>query len=210
MTFRGATTLAGATALLLAAAGAVQAQGITVSPLIGVYTQANSLDQLSTNATSSVGVKRQSALALGGNVELGFLRASLNYVSGATLNCQSGCSVSGTSDIGKGKILMGAVDAVLRPIPRIVIFQPYALAGIGFKKFNYDTNTNVSGAFTSVKDNSTAAFHAGIGADLMFGGIGVMAEITDYISQGQGDANGNNKQLQHDAYGLVGLKFRVF
>ncbi len=101
-------------------------------------------------------------------------------------------------------------DAVLRPIPRIVIFQPYAVAGIGFKKFDYDTNTNISGALGQVKSNSTAAFHGGIGADLMFGGVGIMAEVTDYISQGQGDVNGNNKQLQHDAFGMVGVRIKLF
>ncbi len=209
MHVRGLGALAGAAVLLASAGGALRAQGITLSPLVGVYTQANSLDQLKTNANTDLSIKRESALALGGNLELGFLRASLNYVSGATLNCKSGCSLSGTSDVGKGKILMGAADAVLRPIPRLVVLQPYALAGIGFKKFNYDTNTNISGAFTSVKNNSTAAFHAGIGADLMFGGMGILAEITDYISKGQQDSSGNS-QMQHDAYGLIGLRFKVF
>ena len=201
--------LAGAGALLVVTGAAVRAQGIAITPTVGVYTQANSLDQLKESA-NTFSIKRESALALGGNLELGFLRASLNYVSGATVNCHSGCGVSGTSDVGKGKILMGAADAVLRPIPRIVVFQPYALAGIGFKKFNYDANTNVSGAFASVKSNSTAAFHAGLGADLMFGGVGIMAEVTDYMSQGETDPSTGKKQLQHDAYGLMGLRFRLF
>lgn len=207
MRMSGLCALAGAAALLVVSGGAAQAQHITFAPTVGVYTQANSLDQLRTNADSIVGVKRASGLALGGNLELGFLRATVNYVSGATISCKSGCQSTG--DIGKGKILMGAADAVLRPIPRIVIFQPYALAGIGFKKFDYDTNTNLAGAFSSVKSNSTAAFHAGLGADLMFGGMGIMAEVTDYISQGQTDPSGS-RQLQHDAYGFVGLRFRVF
>ncbi len=209
MRIGGLCALAGAAALLLVGGGAAQAQHITFAPTVGVYTQANSLDQLRTNADSIVGVKRASGLALGGNLELGFLRATLNYVSGATIDCRSGCGFQGTGEIGKGKILMGAADAVLRPIPRIVIFQPYAIAGIGFKKFDYDTNTNLSGAFSSVKSNSTAAFHAGLGGDLMFGSMGIMAEVTDYISQGQTDPSGN-KQLQHDAYAFVGLRFRVF
>lgn len=204
MRMRILSALAGAAALLALTGGAAQAQHITLSPNLGFYTQANSLDQL----RDSIGIKRQSALALGGNLELGFLRLGLNYVSGATVNCRSGCGVGSTGDVGKGKILMGSADAVLRPIPRIVVFQPYAVAGIGFKKFDYDANTNISGAFSSVKSNSTAAFHAGLGADLMFGGMGVMAELTDYISQGQG--SGSNKQLQHDAYGVVGLRFRLF
>ncbi len=203
MTKRGLSALGGAVLLLALGSGSARAQSITISPLVGVYTQANSLDQLRAQA-DTISIKRQSALALGANVELGFLRASLNYVSGATIQAKSGTSITG--DLGKGKILMGAADAVLRPIPRIVIFQPYALAGIGFKKFDYDINQTSLG---TVKSNSTAAFHAGLGADLMFGGLGVLAEVTDYISQGEPNAAGK-KQLQHDAYGMLGLRFRLF
>ncbi len=211
MRMHGLSALAGAAALLALSSGAVRAQGITISPTIGVYTQANSLDQLRAQA-DTLSIKRQSALALGANVELGFLRLGLNYVSGATIKCEqaSNCgSIQNGGSLGKGKILMGSADAVLRPIPRIVIFQPYAIAGIGFKNFDYDTNTNFSTAFGNVKSNSTAAFHAGLGADLMFGGVGVMAEVTDYISQGQAGISGN-KQLQHDAYGVVGLRLKLF
>ncbi len=203
MTKRGLSALGGAVLLLALGGGAARAQSITISPLVGIYTQANSLDQLRAQA-DTISIKRESALALGANLELGFLRASLNYVSGATIKAKSGTSVTG--DLGKGKILMGAADAVLRPIPRIVVFQPYALAGIGFKKFDYDVNQTSLG---SVKSNSTAAFHAGLGADLMFGGLGVLAEVTDYISQGEPNAAGK-KQLQHDAYGMVGLRLRLF
>ena len=208
MRFRVSVALAGASLLLASAAGALRAQSITLSPLVGVYTQANSVDQLRSNA-NALSIKRESALALGGNLDIGFLRASLNYVSGATVQQNGTTSFSSSGEIGKGKILMGAADAVLRPIPRLIVLQPYALAGIGFKKFDYDTNQNLSSAFGSVKSNSTAAFHAGVGADLMFGGIGVMAEVTDYISKGQQDA-GASSQMQHDAYGLLGLKFRLF
>ena len=197
--------LAGAVALVALAGGAASAQSIHFSPAGGIYTQANSLDQLRSNA-DAISIKRESALALGGNLELGFLRATVNYVSGATVKQKSGTSISTSGDIGKGKILMGAADAVIRPIPRIVVFQPYALAGIGFKKFDYDINST---SFQNVKNNSTAAFHAGLGADLMFAGVGVMAEVTDYISQGEEDVSGN-KQLQHDAYGMVGLRLRLF
>ncbi len=203
MHIRGWTTCALAGLALALAGGSARAQSIYFSPLVGGYTQANSLDQLRTNA-DNISIKRQTALTLGGNLEIGFLRASLNYVSGATVQQKSGV----TGDIGKGKILMGAADAVIRPIPRIVVFQPYALAGIGFKKFDYDINQNLGTQFQGIKNNSTAAFHAGLGADLMFAGVGVVAEVTDYISKGLEDASGK-KQLQHDAYGMVGLRLRL-
>ena len=202
MTKRRLSALGGAVLLLALGSGSARAQSITISPLVGIYGQANSLDHLRSQADSIINIKRESALALGANLELGFLRASLNYVSGATIKRNG--STSG--DLGKGKILMGAADAVIRPIPRIVVFQPYALAGIGFKKFDYDVHNT---SFGSLKNNSTAAFHVGLGADLMFGGVGIVGEVTDYVSKGQADASGD-KPLQHDAYGLVGLRLRLF
>lgn len=207
MQLHGLKSLAGTTALLAMTAVGAAAQGITISPLVGVYSQANSLDQLRGNI-NSMSIERQSALALGGSVEVGFLRGSLNYVSGATIQ-QSGSSFpTATGDIGTGRILMGAADLVIRPIPRLIVLQPYGLAGIGFKNFNYDVHQNISSAIGTVRNHSTAAFHAGIGADLMLGGVGIMAEITDYIAKA--DTNDSNKGLQHDAYGLVGLRFKVF
>lgn len=209
MQLRRLKALAGATAILALTGGGAAAQGVTISPLVGVYSQANSIDQLRSNA-NTMSIKRESALALGGNIEIGFLRGSLNYVSGATVKQSGTSSIPTTSgDLGTGRILMGAADLVLRPIPRIVVLQPYGVAGIGFKKFDYDTNQNLSSAFGSVKSSSTAAFHAGVGADLMFGGIGIVAEVTDYISQGEADTSGH-KNLQHDAYGMIGLRLRVF
>ncbi len=200
---RGLKIWAGALALV-ALAGPARAQSIYISPLVGGYTQANSLDQLSANA-NAMSIKRESALTLGGNLELGFLRATVNYVSGATIQQKSGTSLSTSGDLGKGRILMGAADAVIRPIPRLVVVQPYALAGIGFKNFKYSlSNTNLGDV-----THSTAAFHAGLGADVMFAGVGIVAEVTDYISQGQEDAAGK-KQLQHDAFGMVGLRLRLF
>jgi hypothetical protein len=38
----------------------------------------------------------------------------------------------------------------------------------------------------------------------MFGGIGIMAEVTDFLSKDQDDEWG-----QHDAFAFIGLKFRL-
>lgn len=208
MRLRCLNTVAGAVLLLAVTSGGGVAQGITVSPLLGAYTQANSVDQLRGNV-NTMSIERQSALALGANLEVGFFRASLNYVSGATMRQSGNDWPQITGDVGTGRILMGAADAVFRPIPRLVVLQPYALAGIGFKNFSYDPTQNVRSALGEVKDHSTAAFHAGLGADVMFGGVGIVGEVTDYMSQGQPDSNGH-RDLQHDAYGMLGLRFKLF
>ena len=183
---------------VVAAPTASQAQGISVTPQIGVYVPANSVSGLR-SAADSISVKREGTLALGLNIDLGFLRGSVAYASAAKLN-KSG--VSGQSQIGDGKLLTAAADLVLRPIPRILV-QPYLLAGAGLRNANYSYDAQgVTNAFP--KSQSNFAWHAGVGADVMLGPIGVSAEISDFISK-----NSANEWKQHDAFGLAGLKLKV-
>jgi len=46
--------------------------------------------------------------------------------------------------------------------------------------------------------------HGGLGADAMLGKVGIAAELTDFVSKGVED-----KWNVHDAYLMVGLKFRL-
>lgn len=176
-----------------------RAQGISITPQIGVYVPGNSVDSLRSGA-QQVRVKREGDLALGFNVDLGFLRGSVAYASNAKLNQQT--TVSGAeSQVGKGKLLAVAGDIVLRPLPRILV-QPYLLAGAGLRRADYSYDTSgLSDAFP--KDKSEFALHAGVGADLMLGPVGATAEITDFISKNSAD-----QWKQHDGFGFVGLKLK--
>src|SRR5699024_10424372 len=101
-------------------------------------------------------------------------------------------------EVGDSKLLAVAADLVLRPIPRIVVLQPYLLVGAGFRNANYDYNEQgLSDTFN--KNDRDFALHAGVGADLMIGPIGVAAELTDFISK-----NSEDKFKQHDGFGFVG------
>lgn len=188
-----------AAALLLPAAA--HAQGISVTPSIGIYIPASDLYELRDNADQIVRVDREGTLALGANVQLGMLRGSVAYATGAQLN-EGG--VSGQDDIGEGKLLAVAADLVLRPIPRLIIVQPYLIAGAGLRREDYSFDDDgVSNALPS--DKSDFALHAGLGVDVSLGGLGLVAEVTDFITQDEGD-----KWDQHDAFAFVGLKFRLF
>jgi hypothetical protein len=175
------------------------AQGITITPQIGVYVPGNDLDELRSGA-ETVKVDREGALALGLNVELGFLRGTVAYASAATLT-RSG--LTGDTEVGDGKLLAAAGDIVLRPIPRLLILQPYLLVGGGLRRADYDYDEDgVANAFP--ENDSDFALHAGIGADLVIGPLGVSAEITDFISK-----NTDDKWKRHDGFGFVGLKLKL-
>jgi hypothetical protein len=171
-----------------------QAQGITFTPQIGVYIPGDDFESVRSGA-DSVRVNKEGALALGLNVDIGFLRGSIAYASAATLN---GSGSQG--EVGEGKLLAAAADLVLRPIPRLLILQPYLIAGAGMRRADYDYDSDgVGNAFP--ENESDFALHAGIGADVKLGPIGISAEITDFISKNEDD-----KWKRHDAFAFVGLK----
>ncbi|HEY0674462.1 MAG TPA: outer membrane beta-barrel protein [Longimicrobiales bacterium] len=188
-------------ALALLAPAAVHAQGISVTPMAGVYIPASDLYEIRDNTEQVFTVDKDGAFALGLNVELGMLRGSIAYATGAQLNERG---VTNQENIGEGKLLAVAGDLVLRPIPRLIIVQPYLIAGAGLRREDYSyEDSGLADALP--EEESDFALHAGIGADVMLGRLGVVAEFTDFITQDEDD-----KWKQHDAFAFVGLKFRVF
>lgn len=178
----------------LAVPATSQAQGFT--PQIGVYVPGSDLKSVR-SGFSDVEAKSEGTLALGFNVEFGFLRASVAYASNAKLTDKG---VTGETEVGEGKLLAVAGDIVFRPVPRLVIVQPYLLVGGGLRRSDYSwTDDGFENAFPD--SESKFALHAGIGADIKLGPVGLTAEFTDFISKDLDDKFG-----RHDAFAMVGLK----
>jgi opacity protein-like surface antigen len=186
-------------AAVLAAPAAAHAQKISVTPSAGFYIPASDIYNLRDEA-ESIAVDKEGTFAMGLNVDFGTLRGSIAYASGAQLNERG---VQNRENIGEGKLLAVAGDLVFRPIPRVIV-QPYLVLGAGVRREDYSyEDDGVSDALP--KEQTDFAFHAGLGADVMLGRIGIVAEITDFITQ---EPTGNWDQ--HDAFGFVGLKFKLF
>jgi hypothetical protein len=182
----------------LLALPAAQASGqIYITPAAGVFIPASDLEDLEGQAEATR-LSRSGTLGLGVNLELGWLRGSVAYATGATISDEG---VTGDDDIGDGSVLAVAADLILRPLPRLLV-QPYLLAGVGLKRQDY----SYDGVGTNpLPDELTDfALHAGLGADVMLGRFGVMAEITDYITRNDDSTFG-----QHDAFAMVGLRVRL-
>jgi hypothetical protein len=192
---RIAALLTGA-GLVLAAPNASAAQGITVSPMVGAYVPAGSFRELQAQAGE---LERGSTLGLGLNVGLGMLRASLAYASGATISRDDG--ITGEEEIGDGSVLVGAADLVIRPLPKLIVVQPYLLGGIGYKKEEY----KLESGFENIEDDNSVVLHAGVGLDISLGRLSLVGEVSDFIGR-----NDEDKWKVHDAFGMVGLKFRLF
>ena len=172
----------------LAKASTLSAQ-ISITPMIGGYVPATDVNQIGGSA-ENIAKTREGTLSLGLNVGLGPLRGTLAYASGTTIKNAS------SQNIGKGNVLAAAADLVIRPLPRILV-QPYLLAGAGRKFYRYDA----SAALGSGVDKQAFALHGGVGADLSLGKLGVVAELTDFLSKGAED-----KWNAHDAFLMFGVK----
>ncbi|HEX2167694.1 MAG TPA: hypothetical protein VHG09_10725 [Longimicrobiales bacterium] len=183
----------------LAVPAAPVAAQVYITPAAGVFIPASDLEDLEAEAEQTR-LDRSGTLGLGLNVELGWLRGSIAYASGATI---SEDGVEGEDEIGDGSVLAVAADIIVRPLPRLLV-QPYLLGGVGLKRqeFSFDDANVTTNPLPS--EETDFAFHAGLGADIMLGRFGIMAEISDYITRTEESTFG-----QHDAFAMVGLRVRM-
>jgi hypothetical protein len=193
----GVLAITAISALAMAAPNPAEAQGrIAVSALGGAYVPAGSFRELQTQAE----LKREATLGLGVNVQFGALRVSTAYATGATI---SEDGVTNETEIGDGTVLVGTADLVLRPLPRLIIVQPYVLGGVGYKRESYTLDEGFPEDIGEYDDQIVG--HLGVGVDIALGGLSLVAEISDFIGR-----NNNDSWKVHDAFGMVGLKFSLF
>jgi hypothetical protein len=198
MHFRNAA-LAIAPVLTLSMAHPIHAQGrIAVTPMVGAYIAGEDVQDLRTSG-EQITIEKEATLGLGLAVEFGWLRGSVAYASGATIN-ETGET---EGEIGEGNVLAIAGDVVIRPLPRLIVVQPYLLGGLGLKRTDY--NFDDEGVTDAFDDDSDLTLHLGVGADIMLGGIGIVAEVSDFISQ-----RGDEEFGRHDAFAMLGIKLALF
>ena len=184
---------------LLALPAVPAAAQVYITPSLGVFIPASDLEDLEGQAEQT-SFDRSGTLGLGLNIELGWLRGSVAYATGATISDEG---ISGEDEIGDGSVLAVAADLVVRPLPRLLV-QPYLLGGLGLKRQDFSYNDDGVSTNPLPSDKTDLAVHAGVGADLMLGRFGIMAEITDYITRNEDSTFG-----QHDAFAMVGLRVRM-
>jgi hypothetical protein len=184
-------------ALLVCASDDAAAQGgLTITPTAGAFIFGSDLRDVRDQA-ETLRAEREGKFGLGLNVESGWLRGSLAYATGAKLSEKG---VEG--EIGDGSVLAVAADVVWRPLPRVLL-QPYVLGGAGVKRQDYSYNAE---GFTDIFPSEKTDFtlHFGGGADLDLGGVGIVAEVTDFYGR-----NSDDSFSQHDVFLMLGLKFRL-
>lgn len=204
--------LAGAALFAAPAAAQVPGLELTVLPKVGFYSPASDL-AAAQDALGEVVDDRGGSLALGLALELGVpltslgVRVGFDYVTGSEFTYEDEAAVEATAE---QTMLAITGDVVLRPIPRLVVVQPYLLAGAGVKRYDFsfdeDAGTDIETAFPESETDFTV--HAGIGIDLGLGPIALVAELSDYISWYETGAD--ESEMQNDLFLMAGVRLGLF
>lgn len=188
-------------ALLLPVAG--EAQGVRLIPWVGLYAPTSDLGEASADAVAFG--EKESTLAFGATVEFGRRDEMLGFRIGGAYASESEVPIDGVgcTDCARNTVLAATADLVFRPLPRLLVVQPYALGGAGVKRYSFEFD---QGAGSLVDDQSKFTGHIGVGAQLSLGIVNLNVEISDYVS-GIELGEEQDGKTQHDLFFTAGLVF---
>ena len=199
------------------APAAAQVPGLDVQlvPKVGFYSPVTDL-QAAADAAGEIVDDRGGSLAIGLALDLGVPLSPLNVRVGFDYVTASEFTYADTTGAdleanGEQTMLAIAGDVILRPIPKLLIVQPYLLAGAGVKRYDFSfadaaDGSDVEEAFPESETDFTV--HAGLGLDLGIGPIALVAELSDYVSWY--DAEGGDSEMQHDLFVMAGVRVGLF
>lgn len=182
-------------------------------PKIGAYLPANDLGEARAGA-QQIKAEMAASLAIGLAAELDLplspvnLRFGFDYATGAEV---SGEGISSDEEL-ETTVLALTGDLVFRPLPRLVVVQPYLLGGAGIKVYDFDskdvTDQDLSSVFED--DENDFALHLGAGVDIkLFRNTFLLVEVSDYISRFKFQDSGDD-EIQNDIFGMAGLRVGLF
>lgn len=198
--------------LLALGASTANAQLLSVTPRAGAYSSVENVSE-AVKEYNRIRSEQTAKLGVGLTAELNIplfpidVRVGGDYVTGATVSREG---LNGSVEVAEGSLLYVSADAVFRPIPRLLIVQPYVLGGAAFKRDKF-VRTDAQGFAEEIKDGyKDFQLHAGAGFDVTLGGLGVAVEVTDYFARPEDTSTAGLLDLKHDFFATVGLKIPVF
>lgn len=192
--------LSAACVMAFTAPAAAQAPGVDLklNPRVGLYVPLTDLGDA--GGTLGTVVSEQSgnlAFGLGAELNLGVLpvglRANIDYATGSEVTPE------GIGESVQRNVFMLAGDVIFRPMPTLILIQPYLFAGGGVRQYNFDTDD-----IAALEDASDPMVHLGGGLDVTFGPLALNAELGDYISWFE-IREGADSEVQHDLFVTVGI-----
>jgi len=185
------------TALALLLPAAAQAQSsVRFLPQVGAYAPLFEVEQIRGEGETLIQAgRRSSSLSWGLGLEFGparegtSVRAGVGYGSNAqvpiwTVDC-AGCSARST-------LMTASLAAVFRPVPRLVLVQPYLIAGAGVKRNDVEfRDVRDDGAFVTLRDQARISGQLGVGLEASLLGLRTQWEVNGFMSRfGSGSSPG--------------------
>lgn len=176
--------------LLLGAAPAEGQSGIRIVPQAGSYTPLSELGEVRDGAGAVMEAgRRSSSLAWGLSLEFGdpgatSFRAQAAYATAADVPVRGFDCVD---CVARSTLLTVTAAALLRPLPRLLLVQPYLVLGGGVKRYDFDPEEiQGDGRLRELFDDQLRpAAQLGVGAEtrLPLLGLGVQVELTGVVSR---------------------------
>jgi hypothetical protein len=199
------------------AQGQLPGLGMSLVPKVGFYSPATDL-QAAADAAGELVDDRGGSLAFGLAADFGVplsplnVRVGFDYVTASEFTWADTSGVELEEATGEQTMLALTGDVILRPIPKLLILQPYLLAGAGVKRYDFSfqdaaDDNNVEQAFPESETDFT--LHAGIGVDVGIGPIALVAELSDYVSWYEAEG-GDGSEMQNDLFLMAGLRIGLF
>jgi hypothetical protein len=161
-------------ACALVALPAAAAAQIGITPRVGIYIPAGEFSEFEDQAEQTIEVDKEAALTLGATLDLGRFYAGFDYVTGSTLT-ESG--VGGEDEVGDGTLLAAA--AGIRLQLGLPLIQPHVRLGAGLKRLDFSFDDD---DLNEIDDETDFTLHGALGATVGLGGLGITAELSDYVT----------------------------
>lgn len=207
------TTLGALVPLVLAVAAlagypssALAQGGIRLIPQVGLYAPVSDLGRASsTEGAVEIG-ERESTLGFGLALELG-ARRTVSFRLNGVYGTESEVPVDGTGCTdctARSTVAAVTGSAVFRPLPNLIVVQPYLQAGGGLKRYDFDEDdAQAEGVDAFVSDQNELTGQLGVGLEFNLLGFRALLELSDFISGF--DAEGGEAETQHDFFLTLGI-----
>ena len=147
-----------------------QAQSVRLLPSVGLYVPVSDLGEVTgggLDGTIELG-RTKSTVALGLAGELGSRQRPLGLRLGTTYGTNSEVPIGGvgcTTCSARTSLLVVDLAVTLRPIPRLIVVQPYLLLGGGVRRYDFELrNFSEEGLSGVLRDQTHGQLHLGLGA----------------------------------------------
>lgn len=200
-------TLAIGAGLALAALVPSDAHAQRLIPQVGLYVPVSSLGEVDgVDGAIDLG-KKESTRAYGLGLEWGAgnilsLRGNVGYATSSDVAIRGvGCATC----TSRSTMLTLTGGVVARPF-RLLLLEPYVVAGMGLKRYDFSGSDFDQGFDLVVDDRNERTWLLGVGGELNLGFVSGIVEVADYFSDY--DTGGPaGPQRRHDFVVSLGLAF---